>query len=62
MMSRAGVPADMAERCLAHCIGGVRGVYGQVRLSQREEGGLRSAGDRDQSDRASMKWYEIAFG
>ena len=26
-MSRAGVPADVAERCLAHTIGGVRGTY-----------------------------------
>jgi len=26
-MSRAGVNADVAERCLAHKIGGVRGVY-----------------------------------
>jgi len=27
LMSRAGVGADIAERCLAHVIGGVRGVY-----------------------------------
>jgi integrase len=27
LMSRAQVPADIAERCLAHVIGGVRGVY-----------------------------------
>jgi integrase len=27
LMSRAGVNADIAERCLAHAIGGVRGVY-----------------------------------
>jgi integrase len=27
LMSRAGVSADVAERCLAHAIGGVRGVY-----------------------------------
>jgi hypothetical protein len=26
-MSRAGVPADHAERCLGHVIGGVRGTY-----------------------------------
>jgi hypothetical protein len=26
-MSRAGVDADIAERCLGHVIGGVRGVY-----------------------------------
>jgi integrase len=27
LMSRAGVPADHAERCLAHVIGGVRATY-----------------------------------
>jgi integrase len=27
LMSRAGVSADIAERCLAHTIGGVRGIY-----------------------------------
>jgi integrase len=27
LMSRAGVNADHAERCLGHVIGGVRGVY-----------------------------------
>jgi hypothetical protein len=26
LMSRAGVSADIAERCLAHKIGGVRGA------------------------------------
>jgi hypothetical protein len=26
-MSRAGVNADIAERCLGHVIAGVRGVY-----------------------------------
>jgi hypothetical protein len=26
-MSRAGVNTDIAERCLAHVMGGVRGVY-----------------------------------
>jgi hypothetical protein len=26
-MSRAGVNSDIAERCLGHVIGGVRGVY-----------------------------------
>jgi integrase len=29
LLSRAGVSADTAERCLAHKIGGVRGVYGR---------------------------------
>jgi integrase len=27
LLSRAGIPADIAERCLGHAIGGVRGVY-----------------------------------
>ena len=27
LMSRAGVSSDVAERCLGHVIGGVRGVY-----------------------------------
>jgi integrase len=27
LLSRAGVEADVAERCLAHTIGGVRGTY-----------------------------------
>jgi integrase len=27
LMSRAGIDADIAERCLGHVIGGVRGVY-----------------------------------
>src|SRR5262249_40780330 len=27
LMSRAGVNADIAERCLGHVIGGIRGVY-----------------------------------
>ena len=27
LMSRAGVPTDIAKRCLGHVIGGVRGVY-----------------------------------
>jgi integrase len=27
LMSRAGINADIAERCLGHVIGGVRGVY-----------------------------------
>jgi integrase len=27
LMSRAGIASDIAERCLGHVIGGVRGVY-----------------------------------
>jgi integrase len=32
LMSRAGVNADIAERCLGHAIGGVRGVYDRHRF------------------------------
>jgi integrase len=35
LMTRAGVPADHAERCLAHVIGGIRGTYD--RHSYRDE-------------------------
>jgi integrase len=35
LMSRAGVNADIAERCLGHVIGGVRGTYD--RYEYREE-------------------------
>jgi integrase len=31
LMSRAGVNSDIAERCLGHVIGGVRGVYDRHR-------------------------------
>jgi integrase len=31
LLSRAGVNADVAERCLGHVIGGVRGVYDRHR-------------------------------
>jgi integrase len=27
LLSRAGIDADVAERCLGHAIGGVRGTY-----------------------------------
>src|SRR5262249_58436828 len=27
LMSRAGINSDIAERCLGHVIGGVRGIY-----------------------------------
>jgi hypothetical protein len=30
-MSRAGVQSDIAERCLGHVIGGVRGIYDRHR-------------------------------
>jgi len=34
LMSRAGVPADHAERCLGHVIGGVRGIYDRHRYEK----------------------------
>jgi hypothetical protein len=35
-MSRAGVPADHAERCLGHVIGGVRGIYDRHEFSREK--------------------------
>ena len=34
LMSRAGVSADVAERCLGHIIGGVRGIYDRHRYTE----------------------------
>jgi integrase len=36
LMSRAGVPADHAERCLGHVIGGVRGIYDRHEFHQEK--------------------------
>jgi integrase len=36
LMSRAGVPADHAERCLGHVIGGVRGIYDRHAFSEEK--------------------------
>lgn len=45
LMSRAGVPADHAERCLGHVIGGVRGVYDRYAyLEEKREAFARLAG------------------
>ena len=35
-MSRAGVGADVAERCLGHVIGGVRAVYDRHEFEQEK--------------------------
>ena len=43
LMSRAGVPADHAERCLGHIIGGVRGVYDRHEFLEEKEGGVCGA-------------------
>jgi integrase len=45
LMSRAGVPADHAERCLGHVIGGVRGVYDRYAyLEEKREAFKKLAG------------------
>jgi integrase len=36
LMSRAGVPSDVAELCLGHVIGGVRGVYDRYKYSDEK--------------------------
>jgi integrase len=38
LLSRAGVPADHAERCLGHVIGGVRGVYDRHEYEAEKRG------------------------
>ncbi len=40
LMSRAGVPADHAERAIGHVIGGIRGIYDRYEILQREEARL----------------------
>ena len=35
-MSRAGVSADIAERCLGHAIRGVRGIYDRHRFEDEK--------------------------
>jgi integrase len=34
LLSRAGVSPDIAERCVTHTIGGIRGVYDRHRYEQ----------------------------
>jgi integrase len=41
LMSRAGVDADHAERCLGHVIGGVRGTYDRMPITQRKSAPLK---------------------
>jgi hypothetical protein len=41
-MSRAGVPADHAERALAHVIGGVRGTYDRYSFLPEKRRALES--------------------
>ena len=36
LLSRAGVNADIAERCLGHVIPGVRGIYDRHRFEQEK--------------------------
>jgi integrase len=45
LLSRAGVSSDVAERCLGHAIGGVRGVYDRHRyLAEMNEAFEKLAG------------------
>jgi hypothetical protein len=44
LMTRAGVDADHAERCLGHVIGGVRGVYDRHAYAEGEARCFRSPG------------------
>ncbi|MCC8964890.1 site-specific integrase [Bradyrhizobium sp. Pear76] len=45
LMSRAGVPADHAERCLGHVIGGVRGVYDRYAYLDEKRQGFTKLAD-----------------
>ena len=40
LMSRAGVPADHAERAIGHVIGGVRGVYDRHAYRKEKQAAL----------------------
>jgi integrase len=42
LMSRAGVNADHAERCLGHVIGGVRGVYDRYEYREEKAGAFEA--------------------
>lgn len=42
LMSRAGVTADVAERCLGHAIGGVRGVYDRHEYLEEKRGAFEA--------------------
>ena len=44
LMSRAGVSADIAERCIGQVISGVRDKYDRNAYFDKKEGRLRSAG------------------
>jgi integrase len=45
LMSRAGVPADIAERCLGHKIAGVRGTYDRHEYSDERRDALERLAD-----------------
>ena len=36
LLSRAGIDTDIAERCLGHAIGGVRGIYDRHEFEQEK--------------------------
>jgi integrase len=44
LLSRAGIDADIAERCLAHKIGGVRGVYDRHAYRQEKQRAFAALG------------------
>jgi len=39
-MSRAGIPSDIAERCLGHVMGGVRGTYDRYEYRDEKKSGF----------------------
>jgi integrase len=41
LMSRAGADSDIAERCLGHIIGGVRGVYDRREYAKEKQRPIR---------------------
>jgi integrase len=46
LMSRAGVPADHAERCLGHSMGGIRGTYDRHSFSREKREAFAAQIDR----------------
>ena len=53
LLSRAGISADIAEMCLGHALGGMRGDLRPARLRSREAPCVRSAGRADRAHRSS---------
>ncbi len=51
LMSRVGVNTDIAERCLGHVIGGVRGVYDRHEYHEERARAFEALAGTDRSDR-----------